>query len=78
MALSVEAETRNDRSPRQAPAVPRAWQAHTGTVLPLLGGSWDIVTTYNWAYNPTYNPLNDLIGVIPIISGVITPVINSY
>ena len=19
-------------------------------------GSWDLVTTYNWAYNPTYNP----------------------
>ena len=22
----------------------------------LLGGPWDLVTTYNWAYNPTYNP----------------------
>ena len=22
----------------------------------LLGGSWDLVTTYNWACNPTYNP----------------------
>ena len=22
----------------------------------LLGGSWDLVTTYNWAYNPTYDP----------------------
>ena len=22
----------------------------------LLGGSWDLVTTYNWAYNLTYNP----------------------
>ena len=22
----------------------------------VLGGSWDLVTTYNWAYNPTYNP----------------------
>ena len=22
----------------------------------LLGGSWDFVTTYSWAYNPTYNP----------------------
>ena len=20
-----------------------------------LGGSWDLITTYNWAYNPTYN-----------------------
>ena len=24
--------------------------------LRLLGGSWDLVTTYNWTYNPTYNP----------------------
>ena len=23
---------------------------------PILGGPWDLVTTYNWAYNPTYNP----------------------
>ena len=22
----------------------------------LLGGPWDLVTTYNWAYNSTYNP----------------------
>ena len=21
----------------------------------ILGGSWDLVTTYNWGYNPTYN-----------------------
>ena len=24
--------------------------------LPLLGGPWDLVTTYSWAYNPTYSP----------------------
>ena len=22
----------------------------------VLGGPWDLVTTYNWAYNPTYSP----------------------
>ena len=22
----------------------------------VLEGSWDLVTTYNWAYNPTFNP----------------------
>ena len=22
----------------------------------LLEGSWDLVTTYNWGYNPTYIP----------------------
>ena len=21
----------------------------------LLGGPWDLVTTYNWTYSPTYN-----------------------
>ena len=26
-------------------------------VLGLLDGSWDLVTSYNWAYNTTYNPL---------------------
>ena len=35
----------------------------------LLGGPWDLVTTYNWAYNPTYIPLNGLIGVTPIKVG---------
>ena len=23
---------------------------------PILGGQWDLVATYNWAYNPTYPP----------------------
>ena len=31
----------------------------------LLGGSWDLVTTYNWAYNPNHNSLNNLVGVTP-------------
>ena len=44
----------------------------------LLGGSWDLVTTYNWAYSPTYTPLNNLIGITPLISRVITPFMNSY
>ena len=22
----------------------------------VLGGPWELVTTYNWASNPTYNP----------------------
>ena len=26
----------------------------TGT-LPVLAGSWYLLTNYNWAYNPTYN-----------------------
>ena len=25
-------------------------------ILVLLGGPWDLVTTYNWANSPTYNP----------------------
>ena len=44
----------------------------------LLGGSWDLVTTYNWAYDPTYNPLNGLVGVTPILSKVISPVMSIY
>ena len=47
--------------------------------MKLLGGSWDLVTIYNWGYNPFF-----LIGVTPIrsfrgvISRVISPVISSY
>ena len=22
----------------------------------ILGGPWDLVATYNWTYNPNYNP----------------------
>ena len=44
----------------------------------LLGGSCELVTIYNWPYNPTYSPPKDPIGVTPIISRVITPVISSY
>ena len=29
--------------------------AHEPVILRLLGGPWDLVTTYNWCYNPTYN-----------------------
>ena len=27
-------------------------------VKKVLGGPWDLVTTYNWDYNPTYNAGN--------------------
>ena len=40
--------------------------------LPLLGGSWDIVTTYNWGSNPTDNWGRG------VISRVISPVKSSY
>ena len=43
----------------------------------LLGGPWDLVTTYSWAYSLNSNPPKWLIGVAPI-SRVIIPVINSY
>ena len=26
--------------------------------LLLLGGSWDLATTYNWGHNPTHNRSN--------------------
>ena len=46
----------------------------------LLGGSWEIITTSDLAYYPTYNPppLYDLTGVTLTISRVITSVIDSY
>ena len=46
----------------------------------LLGGPWDLVTTYNWDYIITLL----LIGVTPlspfrgIISRIISPAISSY
>ena len=30
-------------------------QEPPGVRQTLLGGSWDLVTIYNWGYNPTYN-----------------------
>ena len=45
-------------------------------VATVLGCPWDSVTTYNWSYNLTYNPPKWAIGVIPIISRVISPAIN--
>ena len=38
-----------------------------------IWGSRDLVTTYNWAYNPTYG----LIGVTPIINRVLLSVISN-
>ena len=31
-------------------------RARKGSRESILGGLWDLVTTYNWAYNPTYDP----------------------
>ena len=30
-------------------------EGYLGLYNPLLGGPWDLVTPYIWAYNPTYN-----------------------
>ena len=46
--------------------------------LGVLGGPWDLVTTYNWAWNRTHNPLNGLVGVTPVINRVIIPVTSNY
>ena len=37
-----------------------------------------LVTTYNWASNPTYNPPKWAFGATPVISRVICPVIRTY
>ena len=29
--------------------------ASRGRTAKVIGGSWDLVTIYNWGYNPTYN-----------------------
>ena len=42
----------------------------------LLGGPWDLVTTYNWGYKPTCNWGNPLFR--GIIIRVISPVISTY
>ena len=44
----------------------------------VLGSPWDLVTTYNLAYNLLIIPLNGLTGVSPIICRVIIPVICAY
>ena len=46
--------------------------------LALLGGPWDLVSTYNWAYDPTYNPPKWAYRGYPIMSRDIIPVISSY
>ena len=36
---------------------PLGWASGSGgweEVRVLLGGPWDLVTIYNWGYNPTY------------------------
>ena len=44
----------------------------------ILGGAWDLVITFNWDYNRTYNwgsPISPFRGVV---SRVISPVISGY
>ena len=53
------------------------WPLLAGGGPTLLEGSLKLVT-HNWAYNPTYIPLNDLTGITQIISRVISPVVSSY
>ena len=45
----------------------------------LLGGSWALVTIYNWGYNPTCNWGNSYKAIYGgYISRAISPVISSY
>ena len=56
--------------------LPRALK--TASRLYLLGGSWDLVSSYNWAHNSTAVSLSGLMWVRPIINyGVISPVLSS-
>ena len=36
-------------------ALPQLATSREGLDVLVLGGSWDLITTYNWADNPTYN-----------------------
>ena len=42
-----------------------AWESLVQPTPTLLGGSWDLVTPYNWAYNLTYKPPKWLYGSYP-------------
>ena len=53
----------------------RQYHCHA-TLLWLLGGSWDVGTTYNWDYNHTYDWGNPISPVMWMISRVISPVIG--
>ena len=44
--------------------------------MTLLGGPWDLVTHFNWAYSSTYSL--PLIWLAPIIRRVISPAIRGY
>ena len=50
------------------------------TLDPVLGGSWDLVTIYNWEYNPIYtwgNPYTSTSrGVVCKV--IISPITSSY
>ena len=43
-----------------------------------LGGPWDLVTTYSWDNNPTYNWVTPISPFRGIISRVTSPVISGY
>ena len=47
-----------------------------GGVHALLGGSWDLASTYNWGYNPIYNWGNPYKVIQGVISRVRSPVIS--
>ena len=42
------------------------------------GGSWDLATTYTWAYDPTYSGGNLYKVRRTIITRAISPVVSSY
>ena len=46
--------------------------------LQLLGGSWDLVATYNWACNSTSNWVTNVRPLRETISRVIRPITSDY
>ena len=49
-----------------------------GFGLCILGGPWDLVTTYDWAYNPTYNTPRWAYRGYPRYKSAIIPVMGKY
>ena len=46
-----------------------------GSRVSVLEGSWDLVTTWDWAYNPTSSPL--IIQATPLAGMVTSPIVGT-
>ena len=54
--MSKQEAAKRDANPVQEP--PAESLLLRKALTKLLGGSWDLVAAYNWAYSSNYNPPN--------------------